>query len=163
MAIAAVLIAILFFGGWHIPWAYEIFGDKPYATIFPWLLFAICFFCLILTWDTTRPRRRKFTRGNMIFAGILVFVACICLGFGINYLVEDVTNSAPWMAALAGMVVQVAVLGVKFLFFFWMFIWVRWTLPRFRYDQLMKLGWKVMIPIALVNIFITSLIILGID
>jgi len=53
------------------------------------------------------------------------------------------------------------VLVVKFLFFFWLFIWVRWTLPRFRYDQLMRLGWKVMLPLALFNIGITSLLVLA--
>ena len=38
------------------------------------------------------------------------------------------------------------------------FIWVRWTLPRFRYDQLMKLGWLGFFPVALANIFIVALI-----
>jgi NADH-quinone oxidoreductase subunit H len=41
-------------------------------------------------------------------------------------------------------------------FFLFLFIWVRWTFPRFRYDQLMKLGWKVMLPLALFNIFVTA-------
>jgi NADH-quinone oxidoreductase subunit H len=41
-------------------------------------------------------------------------------------------------------------------FFLFLFIWVRWTFPRFRYDQLMKLGWKVMLPLALFNIFLTA-------
>jgi len=45
---------------------------------------------------------------------------------------------------------------LKMGFFLFLFIWVRWTFPRFRYDQLMKLGWKVMLPIALLNIFITA-------
>ncbi|XGC80845.1 NADH-quinone oxidoreductase subunit H [Bdellovibrio bacteriovorus] len=48
---------------------------------------------------------------------------------------------------------------VKFAFFLWVFIWVRWTLPRFRYDQLMDFGWKNLLPWALANTIITALII----
>ena len=47
----------------------------------------------------------------------------------------------------------------KMLFFLWIFIWVRWTLPRFRYDQLMDLGWKTMLPWALFNTVITAFVI----
>lgn len=41
---------------------------------------------------------------------------------------------------------------VKLLFFAWVFVWIRWTLPRFRYDQLMHLGWKAMLPLSMVNL-----------
>ncbi|HEU5361653.1 MAG TPA: NADH-quinone oxidoreductase subunit NuoH [Candidatus Deferrimicrobiaceae bacterium] len=48
----------------------------------------------------------------------------------------------------------------KVLFFAWLFIWVRWTIPRFRYDQVMRLGWKVLLPLSLANIFVTGLFLL---
>lgn len=68
--------------------------------------------------------------------------------------------SMPWMdvtnPSLATYVVSVMYFSVKVGFLLFMFIWVRWTLPRFRYDQLMRLGWKVMIPIALLNLAATA-------
>ncbi len=53
------------------------------------------------------------------------------------------------------------VLMTKVILFLWIFIWVRWTLPRFRYDQLMDLGWKTMLPWAIFNTIITALFILA--
>ncbi len=47
---------------------------------------------------------------------------------------------------------------LKITFFIFFFMWIRWTVPRFRYDQLMNLGWKVLIPLAVINIFLTGLI-----
>ena len=57
---------------------------------------------------------------------------------------------------MLGVVLSVAAFILKTAFFLFLFIWVRWTFPRFRYDQLMNLGWKVMLPLALFNIFITA-------
>lgn len=51
-------------------------------------------------------------------------------------------------------------LFIKIIMFLFFFMWVRWTIPRFRYDQLMRLGWNVMIPLALVNMLITGAIVL---
>jgi NADH-quinone oxidoreductase subunit H len=45
----------------------------------------------------------------------------------------------------------------KIVFFIFFFMWIRWTIPRFRYDQLMNLGWKILIPLAVFNIFATGL------
>ena len=61
-------------------------------------------------------------------------------------------NMAPNWAALLG----VATLMAKVIFFLFVFMWVRWTIPRFRYDQLMNLGWRVLIPLALVNMLVTG-------
>ncbi|MEP6513377.1 MAG: NADH-quinone oxidoreductase subunit NuoH [Parafilimonas sp.] len=53
-----------------------------------------------------------------------------------------------------------AALMAKICFFIFVFMWIRWTIPRFRYDQLMNLGWKKLIPLALVNMLITAVVIL---
>jgi NADH-quinone oxidoreductase subunit H len=65
-------------------------------------------------------------------------------------------NFSPNIAALIGIA---ALLG-KVAFFLFLFMWVRWTIPRFRYDQLMNLGWKILIPLALLNMLGTGAIIL---
>jgi NADH-quinone oxidoreductase subunit H len=53
--------------------------------------------------------------------------------------------------------------GAKVLFFVFVYMWIRWTLPRFRYDQLMSLGWKFMLPLALAYIVVMASAILGLE
>jgi NADH-quinone oxidoreductase subunit H len=60
----------------------------------------------------------------------------------------------PWWFGFVHILVFIA----KIVFFIFFFIWVRWTLPRFRYDQLMDLGWKVFIPLGFANVFLTAII-----
>lgn len=55
-------------------------------------------------------------------------------------------------------IIGTIVLFIKISFFIFFFMWIRWTIPRFRYDQLMNLGWKILIPLAIINIFITGLV-----
>jgi NADH-quinone oxidoreductase subunit H len=68
---------------------------------------------------------------------------------------------APFNAPAQTLAVGLAQIGVflaKTIFFLFVYIWVRWTIPRFRYDQLMALGWKVFIPLTLLNIVITGVV-----
>lgn len=84
-------------------------------------------------------------------------------GYGIPYV--SVQEVYQWLFELTGNATTANVLNtvvhflsynIKFFFFLWVFIHVRWTLPRFRYDQLMDLGWKTMLPWALANTILTS-------
>ena len=69
----------------------------------------------------------------------------------------------PFMHSLGLSSNWVTILGVialfaKIFFFIFFFMWVRWTIPRFRYDQLMDLGWKTLIPLAIANIVLTGIV-----
>lgn len=61
-----------------------------------------------------------------------------------------------WLVVL----IQFATFGLKVVFFCWLQLAIRWTLPRFRPDQLMELGWKKLLPLALLNLMITALVVL---
>ncbi len=56
--------------------------------------------------------------------------------------------------------IGVGALFLKIFFFIFLFMWVRWTVPRFRYDQIMDLGWKALIPLSILNIILTALVML---
>ena len=57
-------------------------------------------------------------------------------------------------------IIGTLVFFVKITFFGFVFMWIRWTLPRFRYDQLMRLGWKALLPLAILNVIITGIVIM---
>ncbi|MGE8241282.1 MAG: NADH-quinone oxidoreductase subunit H, partial [Sphingobacterium sp.] len=71
---------------------------------------------------------------------------------GYNFpFMNDLGLSTNWITIIGVIVFFLKIFG--FIFFF---MWVRWTLPRFRYDQLMNLGWKMLIPLAIANIVLTG-------
>ncbi|MDN3678221.1 NADH-quinone oxidoreductase subunit NuoH [Flavobacterium paronense] len=70
-----------------------------------------------------------------------------------------------WMVDNVGVntanILGIGVLFIKICAFIFFYMWVRWTIPRFRYDQLMNLGWKILIPLSIINIVITGICILA--
>jgi NADH-quinone oxidoreductase subunit H len=89
---------------------------------------------------------------NMFISSALM--ACVYLG-GYNFPGMDAAwfkVHQNWLA-----LIELAVMFAKISFFIFLFMWIRWTLPRFRFDQLMHLGWKGMIPLAIVNLVLTGL------
>ncbi|HXH28693.1 MAG TPA: NADH-quinone oxidoreductase subunit NuoH [Candidatus Polarisedimenticolia bacterium] len=90
---------------------------------------------------------------NMITASALA--ATLYLG-GYDVPGLDRLGLGPLFAAA----IQVAAFALKVAFFLFVYVWVRWTLPRFRYDQLMNLGWKVLLPAGLAHLLWVSFIVL---
>lgn len=75
---------------------------------------------------------------------------------GLNYIGEKFGKN------IEGILSIIIFLGKTF-FLIFVFMWIRWTLPRFRYDQLMHLGWRVLIPLALVNLLVTGAVLLFLE
>ena len=94
---------------------------------------------------------------NMVTASALM-VTLFFGGWDIPFTLRDnLSGSGLWSLATG------AVFFLKTTAFLFVYIWIRWTLPRFRYDQLMSLGWKVMIPLALVYIIVVAIAVLVLD
>jgi NADH-quinone oxidoreductase subunit H len=91
---------------------------------------------------------------NMFVAGAVM--STLYFG-GFHFPFEDLVmqNIGEYWTRIIGF----GVLMGKIVFFIFLFIWIRWTLPRFRYDQLMNLGWKTLLPLSILNLVITGIVI----
>lgn len=96
---------------------------------------------------------------NMIMSSA-VMASLYFGGFDIPFLDEQKLVAAGTISQNLMAVLGVVTLLIKIAIFIFVFMWIRWTIPRFRYDQLMNLGWKKLIPLALVNMLITGAVIL---
>jgi NADH-quinone oxidoreductase subunit H len=80
-------------------------------------------------------------------------------GWDVPFTARD--NIGPYSGWLS--LLSIFIMLGKILFFLFLYMWVRWTLPRFRYDQLMSLGWKFMLPLALIYIVLIGAVLLGLS
>jgi NADH-quinone oxidoreductase subunit H len=123
---------LLFLGGWH-----PLF-PAPYSNWIAPLVFllasAICF------WEGTQPVRKGDRVSFPIFGVVFLLVAIVFAIPALQFILIPIF----WFLAKVGLLIFV-------------FIWVRGTLPRFRYDQLMHFAWTILFPVALLNLLVTAL------
>jgi NADH-quinone oxidoreductase subunit H len=164
IVLSSAMIATLYFGGWQVPWMPTeslvahasivrsvLLGFSGVgAAIFAWWMFVFAKRVKGKFGDKRETEGITLGVPSLIAAAVLLFFFFATLG----------APASETGAPVTALVTQVLMFLIKLTFFCWLFIWVRWSLPRFRYDQLMRLGWKTMIPLAFVNIFATGLILL---
>jgi NADH-quinone oxidoreductase subunit H len=161
MVVGAALISALYFGGYQIPWLPRPRLEENAGLLLVIMLAAIIALSLwfaVLFLRRVQREKGKFgdarDREPVLGAGLWLVIAAAAAG---AFLLRP-WEIGPAGASVAATVFQVGAFVGKVVFFAWLFIWVRWTLPRFRYDQLMNLGWKVMLPLGLANLVVTALV-----
>lgn len=162
LTVASMLIATLFFGGYQIPWLPRPVLEAHAGTLLPGVIVLSAVVCAWIALGFFRRAARE--RGKwgdirdrepgLLGTVFLLVAAALALSLALK----------PWTvgptgASIFATVMQVGAFVGKVVFFCWFFIWVRWTLPRFRYDQLMALGWKLMLPLALANLVVTAVVV----
>lgn len=170
MIVGSAVTATLFFGGYNLPFlspdairangglvllAAGLGGAALLVVFAVWALRrrAAPFYQVLKPGD---PRLKE----PVFWAAVWLSLAVVHLGIaglGASGLVGPGTLAVEIVA----LVIHVSVLGAKVLFGCWVMIWVRWTLPRFRYDQVMHLGWRIMLPISVANVILTGIWLVG--
>jgi len=147
------IVATLFLGGWQVPYLYGDGFHMPHWGFYP-ALAALAFLIGGYFFAGGLARREKLTIALGVIAAL----------HGIAFAVMTVTAVGGYQALPYILVVgmRIGALIIKILVMCWLQLMIRWTLPKFRYDQVMKLGWKIMLPAALLNLLITAIILIPI-
>lgn len=161
MSASSALIVTLFFGGYHLPYLNTQVLKSNMPLVLSFIVIALPVVSYLFAkwigknnhWKEEGNIRNR--ESKILIQGILVINVGIIFLLGI-FLREGLGDDG---VNIATAIIQVATFAIKLLLMNFVFVWVRWTLPRFRYDQLQDLGWKVLMPLAIANIVVTATIV----
>ena len=168
MNTASAVIITMIFGGYQIPWvSTEMLLENFSVLALSLMVIMPIIVTILIRWmrknNTVRPT--VSTDGGRDFETKVLTIAMI----GMTLLVEAILIYLVFLADsafannIAITLFQIVVFVVKLMMFNIFFILIRWTVPRFRYDQVQKLGWYYLLPLALFNIFITAIVVVGVN
>jgi NADH-quinone oxidoreductase subunit H len=167
IVVASGLVVTLFFGGWQIPWLPTPVLRAHAGAVLDVMLagmVAVGGGSALLAGRWSGALRRRYQDARRHEGRVLALAGAGAALTGVALLAALRGHALPeWAPAAIGVLAQSSAFMAKTLFFAFAFIWVRWTLPSFRYDQLMRLGWKNMLPLALANIAVTGVVLLLVD
>ncbi len=169
MFTSSAIIVTLFFGGYQIPWfsTETLVNNARWITVL--LMIAIPVLAKVFNMWMMKNNVSHYPRENdPRLREALVYAKCVwgsVIAIEIVLLVYLISVSgAPHNAdRIFVAILQILSFLVKTTMMCFVYVWVRWTLPRFRYDQLQKLGWKVLLPLSLLNIFVTSAVVVALS
>ena len=138
---------------------------EPFSVFFHVLAISIATITILSSFEYLRVQR---IRAGEYYGLILLGTVGMCLMSSLSLIhiscLATLLFLGGWHGPIFGPPILQAVMPViwfclKVFFFMFLYVWVRWTLPRFRYDQLMAFGWKVLLPLAVANIVYTALVV----
>ncbi|MBO9540836.1 NADH-quinone oxidoreductase subunit H [bacterium] len=165
MVIASSIMTTLFFGGWQVPFfSTEALQEFSLPMIRIGLVGAVVLLGLMAMglFKLYQSNKGRFGDARDNEGKILgIVVSALAVVIAVVFVASLSISALPaWGGVAFAAVAQFTSFFLKMFFIASTFVWVRWTLPRFRYDQLMNLGWKTLLPLALANIFVTGVVIL---
>jgi NADH-quinone oxidoreductase subunit H len=169
IVLSSAMIVTLYFGGWQVPYMTTDALRANAPLVLKVMLSAgtlVFFICGFLCIGYDKKLSGTWPQGDLRNQEGKILATICFLAFAVHAVALAFLWSvefAEWGRSTVAAMAQLGAFAGKLLFFCWVFIWVRWTLPRFRYDQVMRVGWKGMIPLSFLNIFLTGLVILFID